>query len=459
MSLIGWKNGKLKFLGLTLLKIKYKNNGASLVFCSITVYKLKKISKLMNLSHEFKMNKSFDTRFFDKRINEIVSTKQKIDLPLNRHKIAYLVTLCGDMGGHTKLIKSLVKSLNKKYEQRLFFTQYSACKDSAPKFLSEIKNFVEIDGSDTSLLFNFKKLVSNFSEKIIEFAPETLMVYIHPDDVFGTAVLAYLKNTTDIKIIYFNHASHYPVLGMSFADVILEGMPTTEKVTHEQRHFTNTKIIGLQSLPKGETVYYSNDELQNLRNNLGIKADEFVTMSGGSAYKFFDKENNSAYFEMIKNLLAKEPKLKHVIISQFNSEQNSTIKSIFSNCSELKNRIVFVPYQTNFDKYFQMADVFIDSFPVSSALTQIDLMRNKVASVVKINREIPEFSFHEYQMPDYPYMFEKVEDMEKAILELLYDETKRKEMIEKNYEFWLKTYESSVYKNKILKIINGDNNE
>ena len=56
-------------------------------------------------------------------------------------------------------------------------------------------------------------------------------------------------------------------------------------------------------------------------------------------------------------------------------------------------------------------------------------------------------------------MFENVEDMENAVLNLLHDENKRKEIIEKNYEFWLKTYESSVYKNKILKTINGDNNE
>lgn len=465
MPLIYWKNGKLKFLGLTLLKIIYKNNGAYLSVLSIPIYKLKKISKLINLSNEFATNKSFDTRKFDQQIEGLLKPYNHANLKKDNKKIGFLVTKIYDMGGHTKCIRDLAKSLNNRYEQEIFFTQYSNCQRYAPKSLSEIKKFAKINGDDISFSnrllpkFNFDKLLSNFSEKIIEFAPKTLMVYIHPDDLFATAVLAYLKNTTDIKIIYFNHASHYPVLGMSFADVILEGMPTTQKITHEKRHFTNTKIIGLQSLLKDETIYYSNDELQNLRHNLGIKVGELVTMSGGAAYKFFDNEKNSDYFEMIKNLLAKEPRLKHVIISEFDSKQNSIIQKIFSNSSKLKNRIVFLPYQANFDKYFQMADVFIDSFPVSSALTQVDLMRNKVASVVKINKEIPEFSFDEYQMPDYPYMFERIQDMQNAILDLLHDETKRKEIISKNYEFWLKTYESSVYKNKILRIINGDNNE
>lgn len=178
-------------------------------------------------------------------------------------------------------------------------------------------------------------------------------------------------------------------------------------------------------------------------------------MSGASSYKFFD-ENGSEYFEMIKRLLQKEPLLKHIVISEFNSEQKAVIDRIFALNAEAKKRLIFVPYRPDFDILFQCADVFIDSFPVSSALTQIDLMRNKIASVVKINRDKPEFSFHEYQMPDYPYMFEDVKDMEKAICELLYDENKRKEIIEKNYRYWLSTYESSVVRDKYVEIIEGD---
>lgn len=450
MSLVCWKNSKFKILNITIFKLRNTSKGIRFYLFGIPCYKsTKEVSKLIA---EFKLNKNFDTRKFDQQIEGFLKPYNRANLKKDNKKIGFLATEIYDTGGHTKCIKDLIASLSNDYEQILFLSKKSASIDNAPISYNIIKKYAQIYGVDSNLLF-LKEKCKDFCNKIISSNIKTLLVYIHPDDVFGTAVLAYLKNTTDIKIIYFNHASHFPVLGMSFSDIILEGMPTTEKVTHEQRHFTNTKIIGLQSLPKGETIYYSNDELQNLRNNLGIKADEFVTMSGGSSYKFFDKENNSAYFEMIKNLLKKEPKLKHVIISQFNSKQNSTIRRIFSNCSELKNRIVFVPYQTNFDKYFQMADVFIDSFPVSSALTQIDLMRNKVASVVKINREIPEFSFHEYQMPDYPYMFEKVEDMERAIIELLHDENKRKVIIARNYDYWLKTYESSVVRDKYIKII------
>lgn len=303
--------------------------------------------------------------------------------------------------------------------------------------------------------WSFRKKVTAFANNIIRYGMKTLLVYIHPDDVFGTAVLSLIKRMTSVKIIYFNHASHFPCLGMSFADIILEGMPSTKKITEEKRHFNNCCVVGLQSLNKNDTVYFADEKKQSEKAKLGVNSGELVTMSGGSSYKFFD-ENGSEYFEMIKRLLQKEPLLKHIVISEFNSEQKAVIDRIFALNAEAKKRLIFVPYRPDFDILFQCADVFIDSFPVSSALTQIDLMRNKIASVVKINRDKPEFSFHEYQMPDYPYMFEDVKDMEKAICELLYDENKRKEIIEKNYRYWLSTYESSVVRDKYVEIIEGD---
>lgn len=450
MKILYWKNNKLKFFGLSLLKIKVKEGKAKAYIGSIPVCNLKTYTNLLNILAEFQKNKDFDTHSFDKRISKFISYKYKNITPLNKNSIAYLVTLCADMGGHTKCIRDLVKSLKNKYEQTLFFTQITACLRLAPRFLSEIEKMVQIVGKDTTL-FLFNKEVQTFSDKIIKLAPKALLVYIHPDDVFAVGVLAYLKKTSNIKIIFFNHASHFPNLGMSFADIILECIPTTEKITKEKRHLTNTRLIGLQSLPAGETKYLSKSEINKIKNKLGISNNAFITMSGASSYKFFE-EGDSAYFKMIKKLLEEEPRLVHIIISEFNNEQKRIIKNIFKN-SELEKNLKIIPYQTDFDKYFQCADVFIDSFPISSALTQIDLMRNKVTSIVKINKERPEFSFHEYQMPNYPYMFEQVNDMKNAILELLHNKDKRKTIINANYDFWLKTYESNVVREKYINIL------
>ena len=456
MSFFGWKKNKLKFLGITLFRIKIVKNIFVLYVVGIPILKISNRSNV--IANKFAINKSFNTKVFDEEIASLVNNiKLKQSPQKNKSgKIAFIATEICDMGGHTKCIKDLINSLFGIYKQKLFLTQKWRSRDIAPLNYSLISTKISVKGINASI-FDFTKGVKSFTQDIINFSPTAIFVLIHPHDVFATAVISLIKKTTNIKIIYFNHASHYPVLGMSFADIILEGIPTTEKITNEKRGFKNTKIIGLQSLAKDETIYYTKTQLDNLKKTMGISSDSLITMSGASSYKFFDNEDSS-YFELIKNLLEEEAKLVHIMISEFNDKQKSIIKKIFEG-SEALHRLIIIPYQTDFDKYFQCADVFIDSFPVSSALTQIDLMRNKVASVVKINKENPEFSFHEYQMTNYPYMFEDVKDMKSAILELLHNKEKREEIIAKNYDFWLHNYEANIFKQKLINLIDEDQHE
>ena len=394
-------------------------------------------------------------RKFDEEIASFVEDVKPLNCNPDEHKIAFLATALYDMGGHSKCVRDIIKSLDGIYEQKLFLTEENETYKKAPNTVSVIKKHAKIAGLNSNL-FKLKESAEKSANTIIKYAPKTIIVYINPDDIIGTAVLSILKRTTNIKILYFDHASHFPALGMTFADCILNGMQSSIITSHEKRHLYNTKLVGLQSLPKDETIYYPKEELQKLKKEMGIPENSLVTMSGGSAYKFFDKNSNSEYFEMIKRLLQKEKNLYHVVIVELNKKYKEKIDEIFKDFKAEKKRLIILPFQNDIDKYFQCADVFIDSFPISSALTQVDLMRNKVASVVKINRENPEYSFHEYQMPNYPYMFESVNDMENAITELLHSSEKRKEIIENNYEFWLKTYESNVFRDKIVSIAQKD---
>lgn len=453
MRLYSYKKDKFKILGLTIFKQKIKEDGVILYIFGVPCCKVH--SSTIQIQSDFKSNKLFDTRSFDRRIAECVNITASLTYKKDEKSIGYLATEIYDMGGHTKCIRDLIVSLSGIYNQYLFLTKITTSQQHAPQARDIIQKHASIQGIDAYAL-SFNKDLKQLCNQILSSHIKVLLVYIHPNDILGTAVLAYLKNTTDIRIIYINHASHFPSLGMSFANVVLEGMPSTEKITHEQRGILNTDIIGLQSLRKNDTIYYDQKELNKLKNQMGVKDKAFITMSGGSAYKFFEDSNTSHYFEMIKRILKKEKSVYHIVITQLNSTQSTVVDRIFQDAPKEKKRLIFIPYQSNFDKYFQCADVFIDSFPVSSALTQIDLMRNKVASVVKINKENPEFSFHEYQMPDYPYMFENVSDMEDMISELLHDEQKRHNIIEQNYQYWLKTYESDIVRDKYIKVIEGE---
>ena len=167
-----------------------------------------------------------------------------------------------------------------------------------------------------------------------------------------------------------------------------------------------------------------------------------------------NKESAAEYFLMVRKVLSLEPKLFHVILSNFSDKQMNIINDIFKNNSELKKRLIIIPLRPDFEPFFRSADVFVDSFPVSSALTQLDLMKNRTASVVKVNTDNPEKSFHEYLPKDYPYMFETVEGMIGGILLLLNNPLERKKAIDMNYQHWLENYESDAIINNVLNLVN-----
>lgn len=470
---------KLKFFGISVFKYKLYEYNLQLCILGIKVFKyelvdnffifyifgipFRKKNNLSEIARKVKIQKNFFVKAIDKEIENIVlknnkqnnslfKSNESKDIYIN-NKVAYLATEIYDTGGHTKCLRDLIASLDGDFSQAIFLTQLATSSKLGAESLNIIKKYSSVYGKNTTILFLKKDSIS-IAKKIIEFSPKVLFSYIHPNDIVGAGILAYIHFNSNIKTIFFNHASHFPCLGMSFSDLILEGTITNKRITEEQRGFSNCQVIGLQSLSKRETIYYSLKDISLLKCKYNYYDAKYVTMSGGTAYKFFDSEGNSNYFLMIKELLQSEPCLKHVVISNFNNKQILIIKKIFNN-NDCYKRLIFIPLQKKFDIFFQSSDVFIDSFPISSALTQIDLMRNKVASVVKINKKNPEYSFHDYQKNGYEFMFENVGDMKLAILDLLHDAEKRKRVVENNYLYWLNTYEKDVVKSKYVNIINN----
>ena len=265
--------------------------------------------------------------------------------------------------------------------------------------------------------------------------------------------MALIKKHTSIKILYCPHASHFPNIGMRFADLVLEASPLLACITKKLRKIDRVSVVGMLSKQVDRFNENSPEILVRKRAEIGIKKSNLCTMSGGAAYKFFDSAS-SEYFEMIKSLLARNHSLQHVIISEFSPEQLRNIENIIDDV-DIASRLIILPFTTEYELVFQCADVFIDSFPVGAALTQIDLMRLKVPSVVKINRQNSIWTFHQYQMENYPYMFETVESMKEGIETLLSDKNEARRIALENFEFYMRAYERNVVKERLCDIISN----
>lgn len=384
-------------------------------------------------------------------VDEHVKVGERCDAP--GAGVAFLATELYDTGGHTECVKNLACLLSESYPLRIFLTRYDEAQRLAPKKIGEIREFSSIEGIDYRG-YSFKRKLVDLYGKIIAFAPRVLFVFMHMDDVLGAALLSLLKKNTSIRIVYFNHGSHFPALGFSMSDLVLEGMPSTHYVTKHFRGVDRCHVVGLPSAMRGETRFISDDERSLIRKGWGADSGSLVSMTGCNSAKLFEGQD-SPYFEMVKRLLAKEKRLIHVVVSSLSSDQRRIIERIFYGAPELSGRLVFERFRHDFDVFFQSCDVFIDSFPVSSALTYLDLMRNRVAFVAKINSENSLYSFHEYLDASYPFMHEEVEDVENSVLMLLRDEGKRASSVQANHQFYMRTYGKDATRKRYAEIIDN----
>lgn len=452
---------------MKIIKNKIRKIYKYIIFYIIKIFKIK--NKFYKLHKEFLKNKSFNLTDLDKKIGKYTEIFYKnnieyfhnynYNVKTEKNKICFLATILYDNGGHTEILKNLIISLKDLYKIKLVLSDNEKSKEYCSRKLDIISQHTTIKGVYKDKDYNTKNIIDIYNE-IIDFNPKVLFCFMHPDDLLSDAVLSLIKINTNIKIFYFNHASHFPALGFSFSDLILECIPSTQYVTEHFRNVHKCYKVGLISCEKEYTKYFTKEELKELKKSLNIDDDNYFTLSGATSYKFFDNENTSKYFEMIRDLLHKEKKLKHLIITELNEKEKKIMENVFINHLEERKRLLFHDFVTNFDIYFQACDLFIDSFPVSSALTQIDLMRNKKTTIVKINKENSLFSFHEYMSKDYPYMFEDIDDMKNCILKLLYDENKRNKISNILYDFYLNNYEQNIVKSKYINLIeNSDNIE
>lgn len=467
--LFGWKENKFKVLGITVLRyktvddvIQYKLFGLpflklkmvddTLVYRWFDIYTYKNKNSIFSVQFRVNQNKNFDISSFDKELEKyapsVKNSKQKSD----SHKIAYLVTELYDYGGHSKCVLDQVKILKDNYKQACFIGQIHRTKFLALKNFEILKKYCDIFGYNLKL-YCYKNTIIKLFNDIIKFSPSVLFVWIHPNDCLMAVLLGMLKKHTNIKILYCPHASHYPNLGITYADAVLEALPTAAYITQKFRKNNKTIFVPMISKKIEDFPSFTVEEIADKRKKIGVKENDLCTMSGAAAYKFFDG-NASEYFQTIKKLLEHNRNVKHVILSDFSKAQQKIIDDIFSE-SEAKSRLIILPFSDKYELFFKCADVFIDSFPVSSALTMIDLMRLKVPYAVKINRENAHFSFHEYQASDYPYMFEKADDLLKGVETLLADKSECNRVTAMNYQYYLKTFGGNAVKKRLCEVIDN----
>ena len=408
----------------------------------------------------------FNTNFLDDKLEKIILDYAKnqpnkfCDVSINNdnpQKIALAFTALYEMGGHSRLIENFAKIAKDFYDLKLFATQVnlSVSNQSQNPTQNYLKS-LNISGVNTKFKFeNYCHLITNFYQQIINFNPRILLVYGNSEDIVLFGALALIKKYTKIKIFYVNIQDHLLNLGYKFADLILDFRPAGSYLTKEIRGYKNYVQMPIAHKFLADLDFFSDAEISQLKNHLGIIDNSLVSLSGANENKFFEA-NSSPYFVMIKKLLQSQPSLIHIVMTSINKSKNREIfNEIFQNETALLKRLIIVPQNIEFRKYFQMADVFIDSFPQGGALTHIDLMTLKTPTIVKKNSQKPFKSFEFYLPKNYQYIFENEDDVIQGAIDILANKAKAKELSNQLFEHYQKNYEAKIVFKKYQILFDG----
>lgn len=412
--------------------------------------------------------KTLNTNSYDIKIEKVIlgyykNNKNKFHVSNynnSKRKIAILFTELYSTGGHTPLVERLAESFLGEYDLKIFatrldFTVNGDYKDKKNNLCSKI----DIDGVNWNFtLDKMTELIASLYNKIVDSKTDVIFCYIHPHDVIIAATIGLLKKYTNIKIIIINIQDHFYSLGFRFAHLIIDARPAGQSITKNIRGYNNTILMPLQQKAKDQTIYFTQDEKNNLRKKLSINDEEFFTLTGCADYKIFG-DNDSPYLEMVRDLLIQEPRLKHIIMTKFSIPNNKKIFSaVFKGHKDLLSRLKIIERVPEFDLYMQACDLFIDSFPQGGALIHIDMMRNKRPTVLKINAANPIRSFEYYLPQSYKYMYANVEDMKEGILKLLHSKTEADKVSNQLYQHYLNNYEFYTVKEKYKTLIDNSDN-
>jgi hypothetical protein len=443
----------LRFCGITIFHIQATSAVTRVFLFGLRLFKYKNpLQRILDdIQHANQMNcLAFDDAIAQEAFK--IKGLQNVET-LNAKGVLFLASEFHPSGGHSKCVLNLLKAFNASYNCHLLLTRFQNSVRHAPDLMQELEKHATIDGLDCEGGLDEQTLKQAF-ERIVQVAPKVVFVFAHMDDVFSTLLLALIKQHTPIKIIYFNHGSHYPALGFAFADLVLEGMPTTHYVTKHFRGIDKCHVVGLPDQAKEDIVYISDEEKASLRERLELEPHHPLLMSAGASYKFFEGET-SPYFAMLNEILSQDEHIHWVIFSEFNKAEHALIQQHVD--AKNRNRLKIRPFTSEYRAYFQACDVYVDSFPVSGALMQVELMGLKVPTVVKINRDNALTSFHEYFEASYPYLCENVDAMKAGILDLLSHSEKRQVAVEQNFQHYLTHYEAEAVRQKYKALIDGSN--
>ena len=308
--------------------------------------------------------------FFSKKFEtELLKIANKIEVELTdtfkKDSFLHILTLTYTWGGHSTVTERWIKNSPAWTKHSIVITElgFNIAKDLFSDIVKE---------KDGELIFLNKGTYIDKAKKLRKIASEYeyVILNIHMHD--AVPMLAFGNDKFKRPVILYNQSQHTLWLGSLITDLLLEISSSIMDFSKRRRCIRVNEYVGI---PVGN-VFDRTSEIINknkLKEKLGFPKDYKILLSIGSSYKY----NGMDFFNYVKEILNITQNTIFIIIGLFPQGIWKSLKKQYNNrlylLGNIENKYIY--------QYYQIADLYIDSFPVPGGTAFIDAIFHKINAI------------------------------------------------------------------------------
>ena len=317
---------------------------------------IKKIEIIQKASHFAVSNQIgvFNSSLIESLLIDMAeSVKCKVDNSYKKNSFLHVFTRCYNTGGHTRVCEKWIKYSSDKevHSVALISQDDEVIPEDLQNYVKKKNgNFITLEGDCLEKSIKLRKIASSFE-----------MVILHTNMDDPIPILSFGNELFKRPVIFFNHGDHLFWLGVSISDIVVNLRSLSQEINIKCRDVKNNFLL---PLPIEEVDLKSNklEEINKVKLEIGFTKKSKIIIVVASGYKFQSFDNYD-FIDTISQILDKGGDICLLVIGPTNKENKwrELIK-------KYKNRVkVIGPVShAKIDKYIQIADLGVDSFPFGS---------------------------------------------------------------------------------------------
>lgn len=336
-------------------------------------------------------------KFSSKMIEaELLDVANKFEVELSTtyksNHFLHVFTETYNIGGHTRVCERWIKNSPDSEIHSILILGQSK-KEEIPKRLEQEvckKNgeFIVFEKNDSFVnrALELRKIASSY-DKII--------LHVHLQDIIP--LIAFGNKNFTRPVILFDHGDHLFWLGVSISDLVVNLRTYTSNIAIKRRGVKKAAILPLPIEEPNKLSILSDEEKKRLKEELGFHADSKVILTMASPYKYLPFEKYDFVKTAIK-ILDGAPNSYLLAIGPSLKDHNPKWEKYWNDAvASSKGRIKPIGYINNdeVEKYIQISDLALDSFPFGSSTGLMDIGKYNIPCLTLATPINPLDSFSE----------------------------------------------------------------